>query len=410
MKKAYSIFLIAAGIIILSWFLPWLYSIIFPASVNDPFIAWSPVNDSFIVSEPAEKGGAIYAVDELGEASRKYSKEDRDSLLPQIYFNQLVAHDKLPDSIDGKEITIPALKHSQWVFSSLPRDLNKVGAKVYLMMESMPARFELEDPEVVFRIKDNSRIEFIDIATNTVNANKTKRFNEIFTRNGINYPIKSASADITTRKPYDEGYLMADDNGEIYHVKMQAGRPFMVKINKPDSIIARHLFIMEESDARQLGIVSDENHNMYVIEKDGYKLIQLPVGKIDPEKSKLSIVKNMFNWVVKINDDNATRWIALDSDDYSLLGQYSLPYPTLAVETAASYIFPFELTFTSVSDCVAKPRLSGFSINAIYLNIILAVIMLLLLKGRSSKILIPSAAATLIFGIFAFIPLILTKE
>ena len=410
MKKAYSIFLIAAGIIILSWFLPWLYSIIFPASVNDPFIAWSPVNDSFIVSEPAEKGGAIYAVDELGEASRKYSKEDRDSLLPQIYFNQLVAHDKLPDSIDGKEITIPALKHSQWVFSSLPRDLNKVGAKVYLMMESMPARFELEDPEVVFRIKDNSRIEFIDIATNTVNANKTKRFNEIFTRNGFKYPIKSASADITTRKPYDEGYLMADDNGEIYHVKMQAGRPFMVKINKPDSIIARHLFIMEESDARQLGIVSDENHNMYVIEKDGYKLIQLPVGKIDPEKSKLSIVKNMFNWVVKINDDNATRWIALDSDDYSLLGQYSLPYPTLAVETAASYIFPFELTFTSVSDCVAKPRLSGFSINAIYLIIILAVIMLLLLKGRSSKILIPSAAATLIFGIFAFIPLILTKE
>ena len=140
MKKAYSIFLIAAGIIILSWFLPWLYSIIFPASVNDPFIAWSPVNDSFIVSEPAEKGGAIYAVDELGEASRKYSKEDRDSLLPQIYFNQLVAHDKLPDSIDGKEITIPALKHSQWVFSSLPRDLNKVGAKVYLMMESMPEK------------------------------------------------------------------------------------------------------------------------------------------------------------------------------------------------------------------------------------------------------------------------------
>lgn len=410
MKKGYSIFLIAAGIIILSWFLPWLYSIIFPASVNDPFIAWSPVNDSFIVSEPAEKGGAIYAVDGLGKASEKYSKEDRDSLLPQIYFNQLVAHDKLPDSIDGKEVTIPALKHSQWVFSSLPRDLNKVSAKVYLMMESMPARFELEDPDVVFRIKDNSSIEFIDIATGTVNANKTKRFNEIFNRNGFKYPIKSASADITTRKPYDEGYLMADDNGEIFHVKMQAGRPFMVKINKPDSVIARHLFIMENNDTRQLGFVSDENRNMYVIEKDGYKLVQLPVGKIDPEKSKLSIVKNMFNWVVKINDDNGARWIAIDSDDYSLLGEYSSHYPTLAVETAASYLFPFELTFTSISDCIAKPRLSCFSINAIYLNIILALIMLFLLKGRSVKILIPSTVAILIFGIFAFIPLILTKE
>lgn len=410
MKKGYSIFLIAAGIVFLSWFLPWLYSLIFPVGVSDPFVAWSPISDSFIVTETADGGGLIHAVDKDGNSVDSYTKDDRDSLLPQIYFNQLVARDKLPDTINGKEITIPILRHSQWAFTSLPRDINKVNSDVYLVMESMPARFELEDPKEIFRIKDNDRIEFIDIATNTVNQSKTKRFNEIFNRRGFKFPIKSASANVTTRKPYDEGYLLADDNGEIFHVKMQAGRPFMVKVSKPDSIVASHLFIMENTETRHLGVVSDENHNLYVLEKENYALKKLPVGKVDPEKQKFSIIKNLFNWVVKINGDNGVKWVALNSDDYSLLGEYDYTYPTSRAHIAASYLFPFQLSFTSITDCFAKPRLSDFSLNAIYLNIILAIVIVVLFKSRPRKYVIIDGVVALIFGIFAFVPLILTKE
>lgn len=410
MKKIYKIFLAALGIIVLSWFLPWLYSLIFPVGAYDPFVAWSPISDSFIVTDSHEEDGHIYSVDAEGNPVADFTRNQRDSLLPQIYFNQLVAREQLPDTIKGQEVTIPGLRHSQWVFTSLQRDLNKVGAKIYMMMESMPERFELEDPEVVFRVNGNSALEFIDIATNTTDESKTRRFNEIFDRQGFVYPIKSASANVTTRKAYDEGYLMADANGDIYHVKMQASRPSMVKVNKPDSIVAAHVFILENMDTRPIGLVSDEANDLYVLEKNGYKLVKLPIGKIDPTEEKFTIIKNQFNWVFKINDGKGVRWVAIDSGDYSKLGEYAYCYPRQLSETVASFIFPFELSFTSVSDCYAKPRITDISTNAIILNIVLALATVAILRRKPRKCIAANSVVVLIFGIFAFIPITLLNE
>ncbi|MDE6116072.1 MAG: DUF4857 domain-containing protein [Duncaniella sp.] len=144
MKTAYKIFLTALSIAVLAWFLPWLYSLIFPVGGSDPFVAYSPVTDSFIVSENSDGKTGIYEVDNNNTPTgRKFTREERDSLLPQIYFTQLVAHEKLPDTINGIEVSIPIFKHSQWVFNSIPHDVNKKGAEVHLMMESMPARFDI---------------------------------------------------------------------------------------------------------------------------------------------------------------------------------------------------------------------------------------------------------------------------
>ena len=340
MKKAYIVILVALSVIVLSWFLPWLYSIIFPVGVSDPFIAYSPVSRQMIVSETGqEKNPAIYALDAEGKRiPGLYSKEQRDSLLPQIYFTQLMAREQMPDSIDGIELTVPALKHGQWVFTSLPRDINKVQPEVYLMMESMPARIDLEDPKEVFRFR-NGRVEFIDMETNGIVEGRTRRFTDIFTERDFRLPVRSASANVTSRKPYDEGYLMVDDRGDIFHLKMQAGRPYMMKIRKPDSIDARQVFIMENVDTHHLGLMTDANDNLYVIEREGYRICPLAVGKVDPTKDRISIVKNMFNWVVKISNSDGARWTVLDSDDYSKLADYNISYSHSVSQVIASYIF-----------------------------------------------------------------------
>ena len=403
MKTVYKVFLTALCILILSWFLPWLYSLVFPAGVSDPFIAYSPVTDSFIVSEPG--GGDIYAVDAEGRrVAPGYTKEERDSLLPHIYYTQLVAQDRLPDTINGHAVSVPVFKHSQWVFSSSPRDINKVPAEVYMMMESMPARIDLEDPDEVFRL--NGQVEFIDIRTNTVNPARSRRFTDIFSQRGFKYPVKSLHANVTTRKPYDEGYLMVDNKGDIYHVKMQAGRPYMVRVNKPDSVTAEHVFILENADTRPLGLVTDNAHNLYVLEHEGYRLIPLPVGKVDPETDRISVVKNLFNWVVKIGSADSSRWVALDSDTYSHLATYTMTYPEVAAGVVEGYLFPFELSFTSVTDCFAYPRIEFFSWHFIYLNIVLALIIFVLCRRHPRRELTVMTVTTLVFGIFAFIPFV----
>ncbi len=407
MKHAYKIFLTALCILVLAWFLQWLYSLLFPVAVSDPFVAYSPISDCFIVSEPG--GGDIYAVDSEGNRLEPaISKEERDSLLPHIYYTQLVARDCLPDTINGLPVSVAQFKHSQWVFSSSPRDLNRVPAKIHLMMESMPARFELEDPKEAFRL--DGKVEFIDILTNSVNQKRSDRFTKQFARGGFEYPATALSANITTRKPYDEGYLMADRKGAVFHMKMQAGRPYMARVNKPDSVVAEHLFILENPDTRQLGLVTDSNHNMYVLEHQGYRLLPLAVGKVNPETDRISIVKNLFNWVVKIGGEKGSRWVALDSETYAPLAEYSTTYQTSTAESIEGYIFPFELSFTSVTDCFARPRIDFFSWHFLYLNLALALAMYALKRSKSRRWQLTATAATLIFGIFAFIPLICIKN
>lgn len=408
MKTVYQIILTALSVLILSWFLPWIYGLIFPVGVTDPFVAYSPITDSFIVSEAG--GGDIYAVDATGNpVGETLTKEDRDSLLPHIYYTQLMAHDRMPDSVSGKEVSVPVFKQSQWVFSSTPRDLNKVAPGVNLMMESMPARIDLVDPEMVFRFKKD-KVEFIDITTNRVNADRSRRFTEIFADRGFSYPVKTLSANITTRKPYDEGYLMADNKGDIFHVKMQAGRPYMVKVSKPDSVMSEHLFILENVDRRQLGLVGDAAHNLYVLEREGYRLIPLQVGKVDPGRDRVSVVKNLFNWVVKISGSGGSRWVALDSDSYEPLGVYVVDYPRSMTERVAGYIFPFELSFTDLSDCLARPRVEFFSWHVIFLNVALSLIMLFIYRRQRLGLVITASCATLIFGIFSFIPFIILRN
>lgn len=411
MKKIYLIVLTALSVVILSWFLPWIYSIAFPVGSSDPFVAYSPVADRMIVSESGADG-EIYEVDSDGNrVGGVLSKEERDSLLPQIYFTQLMSRDQMPDSLKGKELSVQALKHGQWVFSSLPRDINKVHPEVHLIMESMPRRIDLEDPEEVFRFRDG-RVEFVDMATNEVNRVKSERFSKIFKAVGLEFPMRSFSANITSRKPYDEGYLMTDAAGALFHLKMRAGCPYMMRIDKPDTVKIADVFVMENVDTRHLGLVTDENDRLYVLEREGYRLVPLEVGTFDAGKSRLMIVKNLFNWVVRITDDSGVRWVALDSDDYSPLAVYRVDNPQRLSEQVASYIFPFTLSFSAISDCYAWPRVENFSWHVIFFNIVLAAVLFLVYIRRrlSPGRRLVLCALTLVVGIYLFIPLIIIKD
>lgn len=411
MKKAYAIVLVALSVIVLSWFLPWLYSIVFPVGGSDPFIAYSPVSNRLIVSTLDEQGTITSADNEGNLTGETFTREQRDSLLPQIYFTQLMAREEMPDSINGIEMSVPALKHNQWVFSSIPHDVNKVFPEVFLIMESMPRRIDLEDPEEVFRFR-NGKVEFIDIATNSVNDSRTRRFTEIFNDRGFTLPVRSFSANITSRKAYDEGYLMVDGNNDVFHLKMQAGRPYMVKLRKTDALKAANVFIMENIDNRHLGFMSDTDDNLYIIEKEGYRIIKLDNVKFNARKDRVSVVKNLFNFVVKTSNEKGSQWNVFDSETYAPIASYSRVETEATSQKVASWVFPFELSFSSTSDCYAKPRFEYFSWHALILNVVLAALLFVVLRRRRRNMACSCscAAVTVVFGIFAFIPLIIINK
>lgn len=405
-KKAYTILLYALCVLALAWALPWLYDLVLPEAISDPYVAFSPVSHRIIVTKRDGDRHTIFSLDADGNPeSDMLTKEQRDSLLPQTFYTQLMARQAMPDSLGGVEMTVSNLRQGQWVFTSSPRDINKVFPRLYPIMESMPLRFELEDPKEVFRLVGD-KVEFIDMATNEVNDARSRRFTAVFTDNGFEFPVQSYSANITSRKGYDEGYLFADAAGKVYHVKMQAGRPYMAKVPLPDTVKAEHVFIMENPDHRLIGLMTDSNHRLYAIERDGYKTVRLPVGDVNPSTDRIVIVKDLFNWVVKISNSEGACWTALDSWDYTTRASYRTIYPVSTTEKVASWIFPFVFSVTSLDDCHVRPRFTDFSWHALALNAMLAIIVGIMCR-RKTGLAAAYCAATLLFGIYFFIPFLL---
>ncbi|MDE6491046.1 MAG: DUF4857 domain-containing protein [Muribaculaceae bacterium] len=405
MKTASHILLTVMAIIGLSWFLPWLYDFMFPVNDRQPFVAYSPVAEKMIFTLRDGVAGDMTITDLEGNI---YDKDQRDSLLPHQFFPQLMSKGSLPDSIAGREVSMPALRRSQVVFVSDPSDINRAHPGIYPILESLPPRLEFKNPSEVFRM--NGSMEFIDIATNSINSSRSQRFTEALDKAGFRYPMTDCNANITTRKSYDEGYLMIDADGDVYHVKQQAGRPYVAKVPRPTpEFRASKVFIMENFDRSRLGLVIGDNGDVYLLNHEDYTLHHLPIGTIDPTRERITLMGNMFNWAFRISGDSGTRWRFIDTDSLDLLDSYDFKVSETTSEKVGKYIFPYRLVFTSATDRYVTPRIIDISKRALLFNAVLAALLsAMVIRRRSNKL--PRIITVLVFGIFAFIPMAIIKD
>lgn len=410
MKRIYYILILLLSAMLLSWVLPWVCNLCFATSSKDPFVGWSPVLDRFVVSVTDNNDKLeIFDIDPAtGGVGQYWNREQRDSLMPEIYANQLSSKGLMPDSIKGMEMSPKNIRRNRWTFSSFPHNFNRSVPTVYPLMESMPTRFDLEDPTVVLTM-DNG-VKITDIATNTPDKLKTERFARMFADKGFRFPAREAHANITTRKAYDNGYLIIDGKNDIYHLKMQVNRPSMAKIDKADSIVPTHVYVVENVDRLLYGFVASATGDFYALMREEYRLVKLPGIKFNPLTDRLNILKGMFSWVIKKENDEGLLWVALNDRDLSYMGQYTFRHKPSSYQKVSAYIFPFTTSFTSELDRKVYPRITGYSWHAIYFNIVLALIMLLLSWRQSRLNAAAKVLATTIMGIYIFIPLILIRN
>lgn len=417
MKIFSRIVLILVSVAVLSWFLPWLYALATPSPAGSPFCAFSPVNGKWIVSRsaPGEKP-VIRILDSVAAdgsiRGAEITREERDSLVPQMFYKELLAHDALPESIAGKAVSAHELRTHELMLNASSRDVVKAQPGVWMMMESMPVRVDLSDADQVFRFPAEGGIEFVDMATNEVNPTRSARFTKAMERRGFKFPGRDFSANVTSRKAYDEGYLMIDDADKVYHVKQRAGRPYVAPVAMPGGVKASKGFILEEMNRDILGFIIDTENNAYFLEREGYSVMPLPVGKIDPRKENILVMGNLFNFTFRITRGDTTRWIAVERtpEGYSLLGEYTYVAPRTTASVVADYIFPYVLSFTSTSDSLAYPRLGRWSARALWLNIVLALVLAFAVRRRRGALAWSGVVLTLVCGVYAFIPFIVLRD
>lgn len=410
MKNKLNYIAVLFSVFIFSWVIPFLYEFVTRKAETTQLVIYSSVAKDFLTQEMVKEDSFVYK-DRKGNT---FSQYQMDSLVPSIGYRILMLQNRMPDTILGRRISSKEFIEHNFFFSHSPEDINNNSPKLYLLMESEPKRIELSLPNDVFRLTDNS-IEFVDLKTNRLIKQKSDLYTEAMKKAGIIFPIKTIGGNPTPMKQYDNGYILADKDNNLFQMKMLNGNPLINRISNKANGMIRAVFVTEYPDKRFIAFVSDSNNKLYAINAATNRLHMVGIPSFDPEKDNLIILGNVFDWNIEVNRNGNRTVYAVNNDDLSLLDSVKIDTKTSFWQYADRYIFPIKTSFTDKNDKYFYPRIDISNIKySIFTNIILLIIFIIY-QYKRNNICFPYFTSVLIvifgvFGILAYIYLLNSKD
>ena len=338
MKRLGQIFIIASAAVLLFWALPWLVNLITVKPYGTPFTLYSCTVHDFTMLDKSE-GHAFRFLDTKGNV---YGDEAQ----PMFYASILASRGELPDTIEGRPITLAEIERNAVIISSDPQDVNRPAAPVYLLMESVPERLELKDPEDAMVSRKNS-IDIYCMDENRLLEDKTAQLNDALKEQGFAYPAKVFAGNPSDRKDHDEGYLVADSEDKIYQIKQVNGTMEVRHLQQADGLHTKWMLITEFENRATLGWLVSAENRLSILREDGSVV---PTEVIfDPGSEDMLAVGDLFYYTIKTSTEEGEHFYALRSDDFSLVDTMDRPYPK-------EWSIP-GISFTSGTDASVRPRL-----------------------------------------------------
>ncbi len=374
------IFLIVITIFVAAVYLPQLYWVSFEPRIIPPMVFYSPVLQKFMIGHIGK--GKYYYTDEDGN---NYSRMQADHLLPLLNFRILAARDEMPDSLLGQPITLNEVRRNNVSMRIIPKDVNPPQIPLYPLFESNPPRLRLGLPDEYFRLTDC--MEFIDSRTNRLSDSLTQAFTSALLREGFRFPARKVFGNPTTRKPYDAGYFILDNDWQLFHVKKINGKPYCKNMHIPQDVKINWISVKEKELREFCGIAISEDNRLFMVMLNPERLQELPVDSYDRQEDDIIFMGNLFYRLITIRSSGHLKAYLLNRK-YELLKTYRETWPTKYESTAgilSAYIFPFELVLKTSKSYFINLNLSAFSWKVLYLNIFLAILSFFVVFKRKLK-------------------------
>lgn len=344
--------IIGLGIIVCVWLLPALYRLVAPNTIRTPFVVYSCLDSSFIQFETINK--QVQYTDFKGNT---FTKHEADSLLPLFAFRQLVAEGRLPDSLFGVALTPKLIQQNAFHFKTSPKQLNKPAVGLYTLLESASGSVDLQLPPDVFRLTDKG-LEFIDCETNTVNKAKSISFSRELEKYGFVFPVQLIWGNGSTRKDYDNGFLLTDSQNRLFQLKMVKGAPWVRAIKTDGCAITcyKQLFTIEPANRQLVGLVVSDDNQLYAVRADG-TMAHVGIDAYDPQAMQITIIGDLFHWTITEYTETESRYYAVDARTFEPVARAIIPDPAPAIkERIMRYVLPVRLRFTSWDTQLIAPN------------------------------------------------------
>ena len=345
----------ALALVVIVWLLPALYELVSPRTDKMPFVVYSCLDSTFIKMEVQDK--QVHYIDFRGQ---EFTKHEADSLLPLFAFRQLVAEGRLPDSLYGVALTPKLIQQNAFHFKTSPKQLNKPAVGLYTMLESASGRVDLQLPPDVFRLTKDG-LEFIDCETNTVNKAKSLSFSRELTKHGFTFPVQLIWGNGTTRKDYDNGFLLTDQNERLFQLKMVKGTPWVREIKNEELKIKNYIqvFTLEPANRQLIGLVVDDAYQLYAVRSNG-ELVHIGIDAYDPQSMQITITGDLFHWTITEYTANDSRYYAVNTGTFEQVASAIIPDPERPLaQRIERWIMPIRLRFTSWRTQLIYPNINN---------------------------------------------------
>lgn len=401
MVKISRYILVIIGVLAASIAIPELYWTIFEKASNTPAVYYSCTKDDYIVVRSGKNGAEF-----KDSKGNKYTVSEYEENLPMMFFRQLMSDGRMPDSINGVEMDPAVLNKAKSYLNFTPRDFRSPQPVLYPLLESESGKVQLVMPDDYFRI--DTRMEFIDAATNKVNEEKSERFTKALVDKNFAFPATIIAGIPTVRKSCDDGYFIKDSRGDLFQVKMVKGNPFVVRIEIPDSIDIVYIECVDLRSREFYCYLFTRNSGIYVVLDEVYGLQRLPVDGFNPMVHNVKINCDLFNKTFALVGDDFIHVVTVD-DGYNVVKTYDEKWRGKFERVDGkifSCLFPFELQMQ-----IPETRFVDFYFNVspgyywIGVNIIFSLLALWLVYKRkgSVKTNIPDLLIILATGVFGFV-------
>lgn len=341
----------------------------------------------------------------------QYPRTAYDSLLPLLNARQLMMDNAMPDSIDGHAIDMKTLRMTQVMFRYRPQDMQMPQPAMGVLFEAMPQRGKLTLPGDYFTLTD--QITFIDAETNTVDEEKSIRFQKELVKKGFVFPAQAYWGNPSTRKSYEEGYFCLDAHNQLFHLKMVNGRHFVKNTHISDSLDIRWFAMNEVADKRYYGFVFGKEGKAGIIESTedgGYFFRRLDIRPFNPEKDQLTILGNLLYWTVSVTDSRGMDTYGLDKETLSCLSAYYQPVKRGLWDEVSEWLFPIRLSLQDKHSAFINLYWHTGAWKALLLNVLLALITFAILRKSTPTQRWLSVGWVLIVGIAGWTALLIMKK
>ena len=341
----------------------------------------------------------------------QYPRTAYDSLLPLLNARQLMMDNAMPDSIDGHAIDMKTLRMTQVMFRYRPQDMQMPQPAMGVLFEAMPQRGKLTLPGDYFTLTD--QITFIDAETNTVDEEKSIRFQKELVKKGFVFPAQAYWGNPSTRKSYEEGYFCLDAHNQLFHLKMVNGRHFVKNTHISDSLDIRWFAMNEVADKRYYGFVFGKEGKAGIIESTedgGYFFRRLDIRPFNPEKDQLPILGNLLYWTVSVTDSRGMDTYGLDKETLSCLSAYYQPVKRGLWDEVSEWLFPIRLSLQDKHSAFINLYWHTGAWKAFLLNVLLALITFAILRKSTPTQRWLSVGWVLIVGIAGWTALLIMKK